>query len=142
MSSDLFNLDNHLQTLIQEAQKARLNSHSPYSGFKVGASVLMDDGNIYAGCNVENASYGGTVCAERVAVWKGLSEGAQKVLGLVVLTDSDPPWPPCGICRQVVSEFSSSQAPVVLINLQGSQIHKTLGELCPDFFGPVSLKSQ
>ena len=140
MSSDIYKLDNYLKDLVQVAQKARLNSHSPYSGFKVGASVLMDDGNIYAGCNVENASYGGTVCAERVAIWKGLSEGAKKVLSLVVLTDSEKPCPPCGICRQVMSEFSSAKASVVLTNLKGDQIHKTLGELYPHFFGPLNLK--
>lgn len=129
------------QGLVQAAEQARLNSHSPYSGFKVGASVLMDNGQIYSGCNVENASYGGTVCAERVALWKAISEGAKKVQALVVVTDTDQPWPPCGMCRQVLSEFCPPEAPVILANLKGDQIRKTLGELCPDFFGPLNLKA-
>ncbi|MCB0365637.1 MAG: cytidine deaminase [Bdellovibrionaceae bacterium] len=126
--------------MLQAAMEARLNSHSPYSGFKVGASVLMDNGQIYGGCNVENASYGGTVCAERTAIWKGVSEGAKRVQALVVVTDSDQPWPPCGMCRQVVSEFSSPEVPVILANLKGKEIAQTVAELCPHFFGPMHLK--
>lgn len=135
------NLDPKIKAqMINSATEARRHSHSPYSGFKVGASVLMDDGKVYGGCNVENASYGGTVCAERVAIWKAVSEGAKKIAALVVVTDSDQPWPPCGMCRQVVSEFAEPAVPVILANLKGKEIAQTVGELCPHFFGPLNLK--
>ena len=126
--------------LAEMAWQALARAYAPYSKFQVGAALLLKDGTTWTGCNVENASYGGTVCAERTAIWKGVSEGAKRVQALVVVTDSDQPWPPCGMCRQVVSEFSSPEVPVILANLKGKEIAQTVAELCPHFFGPMHLK--
>lgn len=119
---------------------ARNNAHSPYSGYKVGSSVKLATGEVFSGCNVENASYGGTVCAERVAIWKAVSEKAQiQIEEIVVVTDEATPWPPCGMCRQVISEFSYAGTMVHLANLKGIQKSVRFSELFPDGFGPAHL---
>ena len=89
------------QTLLYEAAcKVQKNAHAPYSNAHIGAAVLMSDGKIFTGCNVENASYGGTVCAERVAIFKAISEGSnKKIKEVLVVSDAEKPWPPCGFCR-------------------------------------------
>lgn len=93
--------------LIEAATRARLHAHAPYSGAFIGSAVKMADGTIFSGCNIENASYGGTVCAERVAIWKAVSEqSSQKIEEIVVVSDFDSAWPPCGFCRQVIAEFA------------------------------------
>lgn len=105
--------------LFSDAKKARGLSHSPYSGRKVGAAVLTEDGSIFSGCNIENASFGGTVCAERVAIWKALSEGAREIQAVAVVTAESPPWPPCGLCLQVLAEFMSPKGLVLVLDTRG-----------------------
>lgn len=124
----------------KEAQKASQRAYSPYSKFKVGSSLLANNGKIFAGCNVENASYGGTVCAERVAIFKALSEGFQRFESILIYTDQEEPWPPCGICRQVMSEFCLPETPVLLANSKGVKKTLTLGELLPYSFVSSHLK--
>ncbi|MEK6580085.1 MAG: cytidine deaminase, partial [Bdellovibrionota bacterium] len=96
--------------LLDTAKAVRKNAYSPYSKVKVGAALRTRDGKIFSGCNVENSSYGATVCAERVAIQKAVSElgGKIEIQELVVVTDATPPWTPCGICRQVIAEFGSN----------------------------------
>lgn len=125
--------------LLDAAIKARSNSYSPYSNYKVGSALLMDDQRIFSGCNVENASYGATICAERSAIFSAIGQGFKNVQAILVVTDSLEPWPPCGMCRQVLSEFATAEVPVLLCNLDGVMREKTLGELCPHFFGPLQL---
>lgn len=125
--------------LLDAAIKARSNSYSPYSNYKVGSALLMDEQRIFSGCNVENASYGATICAERAAIFSAIGEGFKNVQAILVVTDSLEPWPPCGMCRQVLSEFATAEVPVLLCNLDGVMREKTLGELCPHFFGPLQL---
>jgi cytidine deaminase len=118
------------QRLIDAAKKARDNAHAPYSKFKVGAAILTGDGNIYAGCNVENASYGGSVCAERNAVAQAVASGGKDFAMLAIITQSDPPAAPCGLCRQVLVEFCDD-LPILLCNLKGDLIRTDLKDLQP-----------
>ncbi len=109
----------NLDALVQAAIDVKKNSYSPYSHFKVGAAVLTEDGHIYAGTNIENASFGLTVCAERNAIFKGVGEGYKKFVALAVCTDpieGQKFGTPCGACRQVMTEFISQNAPLLLIN--------------------------
>lgn len=117
--------------LFQAALKVRNNSYSPYSKYKVAAAILTESGKIFSGVNVENASYGATMCAERSAVFSAVSSGEKKVRAVLVMTDEKNPWPPCGMCRQVVSEFASANAPMMIANLKGIQIESTVGEMLP-----------
>ncbi len=138
MSPDM---QNTLQQMHRQAVEAREHSHSPYSKHKVGASIRLSNGQTYAGCNIENASYGGTVCAERVAIWKGVSEiGAAKISDIVVVTDQKEAWPPCGFCRQVIAEFATPTTQIHLGNLKS--IHRSLpfSQLFPESFTPEHLK--
>jgi cytidine deaminase len=118
------------QRLIDAAKKARDNAHAPYSKFKVGAAIMTGDGSIYAGCNVENASYGGSVCAERNAVAQAVAAGEKKFTQLAIVTQSDPPAAPCGLCRQVLVEFCDD-LPILLCNLKGGLVRTTLQNLQP-----------
>ncbi len=133
-----------LLELFRAACEARERSYSPYSGHKVGAAIRMSDGSIFTGCNVENSSYGGTICAERVAVQKAVSEGHLAVKEVMVVTASTPPWPPCGMCRQVVAEFASPGETVRLhtSNLQGEHESFDFEELFPRAFTPGHLLKQ
>lgn len=126
--------------LIAMAKTAMQYSYSPYSKKKIGASILLSNGKSYSGCNVENASYGGTVCAERVAIWKAMSENTSdvKISEVVVISDSEKPWPPCGMCRQVISEFGSETTKIVLVNLQDKTLTYSFKDLFPEAFGPKS----
>lgn len=121
--------------LAQLAIAAREKAFAPYSGFLVGAAVETLDGTIYTGCNIENASYGLTVCAERVAIWKAMSEGVKPgdFRAIAVAADSKRPTPPCGACRQILSEFAP-EATVTLVNLQGLTREFTVAELLPESF--------
>ena len=106
--------------LYEAAKKARENSYSPYSGFKVGAALRTVDGRIFAGCNVENSSYGATICAERGAIQTAAAAvGSFKIKEILVVTDASPAWPPCGLCRQVITEFSEN-ATLHVTNLKGT----------------------
>lgn len=127
------------EKLLQAALKARDHAHSPYSQFKVGAAVLLENGKIFSGANIENASYGATVCAERVAIWKAISEeGLQPIREIVVTTPEA--WPPCGMCRQVLSEFATPLSLIHVADLQRIQRTFTLSELLPQAFTPTHLK--
>jgi cytidine deaminase len=127
------------EELIAEAEKARENAYAPYSNFKVGAAVETDNGDIYIGCNVESASYGLTVCAERVAIWKGISRGVTKFGRIAVVVDTEEPTPPCGTCRQIIWEFCGD-VPVILANLYGKKEVVMMSELLPRAFDSKFLK--
>lgn len=121
-----------LNKLSEAAAKAAKNSYSPYSGFAVGAAVLTENGKVYSGTNVENASYGATMCAERVAIFKAVSEGEKKILALAVYTDAADYAYPCGMCLQVLSEFAED-IPVFVTGNSGTKTFK-LSELLPHRF--------
>ena len=119
-----------MDSLIDTALRAREQAHAPFSKFKVGAALLDDGGHIYTGCNVENATYGLTVCAERVAVFKAISEGARKFRRIAVAADTPVLTPPCGACRQILWEFCGD-IEVILTNLQGKTESLRLKDLFP-----------
>jgi cytidine deaminase len=116
--------------LLQAAAAVRERAHVPFSGFKVGAAVEDSDGRIYTGCNVENATYGLTVCAERLAVFKAISEGAAKLVRVAVVTDASKLTPPCGACRQILWEFCGNIT-VVMANLSGGLESITMEQIFP-----------
>jgi cytidine deaminase len=122
-----------LQELLETAKAARLRSIAPFSNFLVGAAVKTDEGKVYIGCNVESASYGLTVCAERVAIWKALSEGERHFTELAIVADTGTLTPPCGTCRQIIWEFAKN-ATIVLGNLQGETQIVSIKELLPRAF--------
>ena len=126
-----------IQKLMNRAIKARENAYSPYSHFAVGAALLCEDGTLYEGSNIENASYGLTNCAERTAIFKAVSEGHIKFKALAVVADTEGPCAPCGACRQVISEFDIPQ--IILANLKGNYKVISLDELLPFRFGADSL---
>ncbi len=125
------------EKLIEAAKKARKNSYSPYSKFKVGAAVLTKSGKIYGGCNVENASYGLTNCAERTAIFKAVSEGEREFAALAIIADTKRPIPPCGACRQVIEEFKINT--IIMSNLAGDIKTATLEEILPFSFSEEDL---
>ncbi len=134
---------NSLKTdLNHQAIESMQFSYSPYSQKKIGASLRLTNGKTYSGCNIENASYGGTVCAERVAIWKAFSENSaqQKIEEVVVVSNESSPWPPCGFCRQVMSEFCHPETVVRLINLQNAEVIFSFKDLFPAAFKPEHLK--
>ncbi|WP_215398891.1 cytidine deaminase [Rheinheimera oceanensis] len=125
--------------LQQAAQQAAAQAYAPYSKFPVGVAVLAESGKIYTGCNVENASYGGTVCAERNAIAAAVVAGERKFTALMVYTPQQMLTPPCGICRQVIAEFFSPNAPIASCNHLHQQQNWSLGELLPAAFTPTYL---
>lgn len=125
--------------LIDTATDVRENAYAPYSNFKVGAAVETDSGNVYTGCNVESASYGLTVCAERVAIWKGISRGEKRFGRIAVVVDTEELTPPCGVCRQIIWEFCGD-VPVILANLHGKTETVMMSELLPRAFDSKFLK--
>ena len=116
--------------LIAAARRARKFAHADYSKFKVGAALETADGTIVTGCNIENATYGLTLCAERVAMFKALSEGHKKFVRIAVAFDTHAPTPPCGACRQILWEFAGD-IDVILANLQRKAVHHRISELLP-----------
>ncbi len=122
-----------LQGLLETAKAARLKSIAPFSNFLVGAAVKTEDGKVYTGCNVESASYGLTVCGERVAIWKALSEGERKFSELAIVADTEALTPPCGTCRQIIWEFAKN-ATIILGNLHGETQIVSIRELLPRAF--------
>ena len=119
-----------MSKLTEAALAARDHAHAPFSKFKVGAALEDDSGRIHTGCNVENATYGLTVCAERVAVFKAISEGARKFKRIAVAADTDVLTPPCGACRQILWEFCGD-AELILVNLRGKSETLRLKDLFP-----------
>lgn len=121
--------------LVQKALEARKAAYVPYSKYRVGAAILSSSGKIYSGCNIENASYGLTNCAERTAVFKAVSEeGPRGFKILAVAADGNTPASPCGACRQVIKEFFDDSAEVILVNEKGEGYSTTVGELLPGAF--------
>jgi cytidine deaminase len=116
--------------LLEAALAAREFAHTPFSNFRVGAAIEDDTGRIYTGCNIENASYGLTLCAERVAVFKAISEGARRFTRIAVAADTDKLTPPCGACRQIVWEFCGD-AELYLTNLQGKTEKMKMSDIFP-----------
>jgi cytidine deaminase len=125
--------------LVIAARKVRDNAHAPFSEFKVGAAIETDDGEIVTGCNIESASFGLTVCAERVAVWKAISEGKRKIKAVAVVADTEDLTPQCGVCRQIIWEFGGD-IPVTLANLHGSVETIQMKDLLPRAFDTKFLK--
>lgn len=122
------------EELIELARQAREFAHAPYSKFPVGAVVECCDGRIFTGCNVENSSFGLTICAERVALTKAVSEGARDFIKLAVIADAHAPVPPCGACRQVISELCAPETEIVMANLHGQAESRKVSELLPAAF--------
>ncbi|MFT4412674.1 cytidine deaminase [Fredinandcohnia humi] len=128
-----------IEELIVEAKKARELAYVPYSTFKVGAAILTKDGKVYHGCNIENAAYSVTNCAERTALFKAYSEGDTKIAAIAVVADTERPVPPCGACRQVMSELCQKDTKIYLSNIKGDMQEITLEELLPGAFTPEDL---
>jgi cytidine deaminase len=126
-----------LHDLVAAAAAARRRAHAPYSNFAVGAALLDSSGRVHVGCNVENASYGLTICAERNAVAAAVAAGASRFVAIAVVTDATPPASPCGACRQVLAEFGDMS--VVLANPEGEQLRTSVSDLLPHAFTPDDL---
>ena len=120
-------------TLVSAAAEARSRAFAPYSGFRVGAALVAEDGTVFTGCNVESASYGLTICAERVALVKGVSEGHRRFIRIAVVADTARLTPPCGACRQLLWEFAPD-ATVILANLTGDTAEYAMRDLLPHGF--------
>ena len=127
------------KTLIQKAQCVMQNSHSPYSNFKVGACVLTSDGQYYMGTNVENASYGGTICAERNAINMAVSNCKKDIVAIAIISQSGDYTYPCGLCRQSMVEFNPDMQVVVAKSIDDYKVHKA-SELLPYFFNGKDIK--
>lgn len=129
------------QKLIFAAREAAKNAYCKYSNYQVGAALLADDGSIWLGCNVENSSFGATNCAERTALFSAIAAGKRKFSAIAIVGGTDAePASPCGICRQVLSEFCSADMPVYYAGLEGENIRATtLGELLPFAFSGANL---
>lgn len=129
-----------INEIIAKAKQAREFAYTPYSKFPVGAALVTKDGKIVQGCNIENASFGLTNCAERTAIFKAISSGEKDFQHLVVVADTDGPVAPCGACRQVISEFCEPNMPVTLTNLKGETVQTTVAALLPGAFTPKDLE--
>ena len=129
-------------TMIKMALEARKNSYSPYSHFQVGACLLTKEGRLYTGCNIENAAYGPTYCAERTAFFKAVSEGERDFAGIAIVGDKEGTVVdnyafPCGVCRQVMTEFTDPETFVILVaKSEKDYLETTLAALLPNAFGP------
>src|SRR3954468_7039211 len=119
-----------INELLAEARKAREFAYAPYSHFPVGAALLTKSGRVFTGCNVENLSFGLTICAERAAIFGALAAGERNFVRIGIIADSKSPVTPCGACRQVLAEFSSEME-IVCSNLEGTLFHSTISELLP-----------
>lgn len=126
--------------LLEKAYEGRKNAYAPYSNFKVGAAVLAENGKIYTGCNIENASYGATNCAERTAIFKAISEGNRKIRAIAIVGADDEYTYPCGICRQVIAEFADKNTEIILGKKSLEYIVKTLAEILPGAFTKEALQ--
>lgn len=128
--------------LLQEAIKARTSAYIPYSRFGVGAALLDQDGHVHHGCNIENAAYGPTNCAERTAMFRAIADGhkARSFQAIAVVADTDGPVSPCGVCRQVMVELCGPDMKVILGNMKGDIVETTVRDLLPGAFGPDDLE--
>lgn len=128
------------ERMLDLAYEAMERAYTPYSHFQVGACLKGESGRYYLGCNIENASYTPTNCAERTAVFKAVSEGERVFSGIVIVCSGKQPAAPCGVCRQVLREFCKEDMPVVFADAKRNVIESTLGELLPHSFGPEDLQ--
>jgi cytidine deaminase len=126
-------------TMLDLARAALINAHAPYSRLRVGACVRAASGRLYAGCNVENASYGLTLCAESAAIAAMVAGGDRRIVEALVVTERDEPCSPCGRCRQQLAEFAGADTPVHMAGPEGVRLTRALGELLPLAFGPDAL---
>lgn len=122
------------EQLLTSALEARKLAYAPYSNFKVGAAVKTKSGKIYAGCNIENASYSLTMCAERTAIFQAIANGERDFSELVVIGDTEEPISPCGACRQVMAQFFSNETKIYLTNMKNDMSITTIKQLLPDYF--------
>ncbi|MGZ4032069.1 MAG: cytidine deaminase [Tumebacillaceae bacterium] len=120
--------------LIEQAKQARELAYVPYSKFPVGAALLIEGGEVVTGCNIENASFGLSNCAERTAVFKAVSAGKKQIKHVAIIADTEGPVSPCGACRQVLAEFCDPDTPVVLTNMKQDILETTVGNLLPGAF--------
>jgi cytidine deaminase len=129
-----------VQDLYKRAAEARNNAYAPYSNCRVGAAIRLLDGSVFIGCNVENSSFGATICAERSAILAAVSaNGAIEIAEVMVVTDAPAPWPPCGLCRQVIAEFGP-RCTVFTANLSGDVLRYSFEELYAHPFGPEMMR--
>lgn len=126
--------------LIKEALEARTQAYTPYSKFQVGAALLTKNNKLYHGCNIENASFGLTNCAERTAVFKAVSEGEKEIQAIAICADTEGPVSPCGACRQVMAEFCDENTKIYLTNLNGNTVETSINELLPGFFSSKDME--
>ena len=129
------------EQLINEAEAVRQSAYVPYSHFAVGAALLTKSGKVYTGCNIENASYSLTCCAERVAIFKAVSEGETAFRSLAISAETEEPVSPCGACRQVMSEFFTEETDIYLANLEGNSLRTTVNEILPFSFTSYDLSN-
>ena len=130
------------EKLIKMAIEAREKAYCPYSNFKVGAAALFEDGNIYTGCNIENASYGATNCAERTAIFSGIANGARRLDAIALIGDTKNFTYPCGICRQVMVEFAKDDnMKIYIVKSENDYIETTIGEIVPGMFSKKDLEN-
>ncbi len=120
-----------MKKLLKEAQKVQKNAYARYSDFKVGAALRTSSGKVYSGCNVENSSYGLTMCAERNAIAGMIADGEHNIEEIVIVGDTEKPLPPCGACRQVIAEFSKPDTKIVMYNRNEEKVEMTLEEILP-----------
>lgn len=120
--------------LVEKAIEARSKAYVPYSEFQVGAAIITGDDQVYLGCNIENASFGLTNCAERTAIFKAVSEGQKEIKAIAVVGDTEGPISPCGACRQVIAEFATEDTKIYLANLNGVVKETTISEILPGYF--------
>jgi cytidine deaminase len=132
-------LSEDLESLIEAAKHARSLSVAPFSNFLVGAAVRSESGKVYTGCNIESASYGLTVCAERIAIWKAVSEGERQFTQLAIVADTENLTPPCGTCRQIIWEFARN---ATIANLNGATDEFRIADLLPRAFDARFLKNK
>lgn len=126
--------------LVLLAIEAREKAYVPYSNFRVGAALVTEDGSVYAGCNIENASYGATNCAERTAIFKAVYDGHRIIRAIAVVGSDDAITAPCGICRQVINEFADENTRIILVKNKDEYVVKTMEEILPGAFGKKDLE--
>ena len=128
------------KNLVKTALDYRERAYAPYSNFKVGAAVLFESGNVYGGCNIENASFGATNCAERTAIFTGVASGETKIKVIAIAGSEEEYTYPCGICRQVLCEFADGDAAVILVKNEDDYIVKTMEEVMPGAFRKENIR--
>lgn len=128
------------KNLVKTALDYRERAYAPYSNFKVGAAVLFESGNVYGGCNIENASFGATNCAERTAIFTGVASGETKIKVIAIAGSTEEYTYPCGICRQVLCEFADEDAAVILVKNEDDYIVKTMEEVMPGAFRKENIR--